>query len=140
MRSVRVIVVLLAGLLMTLESFAIDSSNALDHWQWRYPLPVGTDLSGAAFGGGLYVIVGKDGTILSSVDMESWTVSQDKFRGHFVDVQYGGGQFVAIGEAFTNTYFQLRSFYSTDGKTWQNSTIGTNTVTGSISSIAYGNG
>src|SRR4051812_2912180 len=74
-----------------------DSMQPLERWHWRYPLPQGSDLTGAAFGNGVYVVVGIDGSILRSTDEGlTWSGSQDKRLGDFSDIHFADGKFIAL--------------------------------------------
>lgn len=69
-------------------------------------------LLSVAYGGGKYVAVGAQGTILYSSDLITWTlVTTAANTGSFTRVAYGGGTFVAVGTAGI-------VYSSTDGVTW----------------------
>jgi hypothetical protein len=54
-------------------SFTVNqSTDPLDNWQWRNPLPQGNHLLGVTYGDGTFVAVGNRGTILTSPDGETW--------------------------------------------------------------------
>ncbi|MGY2954787.1 hypothetical protein ACVWZQ_002946, partial [Thermostichus sp. MS-CIW-29] len=54
-------------------------------------------LNGVAYGNGLFVAVGWDGTILTSPDGVSWTQRTSGTSNWLNGVAYGNGLFVAVG-------------------------------------------
>src|SRR6185436_19676404 len=52
-----------AGLMLGLM-VSCSFADALDNWQWRYPLPEGNPLQAVTFANGTFVAVGQAGTIL----------------------------------------------------------------------------
>jgi hypothetical protein len=106
-------------------------------WQTLRPL----SLSGASFGtttprsitfgNNLYVMVGNNGRIATSIDLISWTsrtsnASSNELRG----VRFGNGVYVTVGNAST-----IRS--STDGITW---TTRTSPVSSNYTALDFGDG
>jgi hypothetical protein len=97
------------------------------------PLP-GEILRGVAWGGGKFVAVGGNNTMVSSTDGETW--ASVIFTGHLSDIAWGGTsgseKFVAVGSGGTIVY-------SSDGATWTpvaDSKFGSSL----INAIAWGNG
>jgi hypothetical protein len=50
------------------------------------------------YGNGLFVAVGKGGTILTSPDGVNWTARTSGTRNDLYGVTYGNGTFVAVGD------------------------------------------
>jgi hypothetical protein len=71
----------------------------------------GNDLIGVAYGNGLFVAVGDDGTILTSPDGVSWTQRTSGTGNLLEGVTYGNGLFVAVGKDGT-------ILTSPDGVSW----------------------
>lgn len=68
------------------------------------------DLHSIAFGAGEFVVVGENGTILTSSDGEHWETQKSGVNNTLYKVIYGGGKFVAVGESSILT--------STNGIEW----------------------
>ena len=105
-------------------------SEPLDQWTWRNPLPQGNDLAAVAFGTGLLVAVGANGTILTSVDGAAWQERNSGTTNDLLGVAYGNGGFVATGLRGT-------ILNSNDGITWNPRASVTNT---DLLGVAFGNG
>ena len=58
-----------------------------------------SDLLGAAYGGGLFVMVGKAGTILTSADGATWRGRPSGITNDLTAVSYGNSHFVAVGSS-----------------------------------------
>jgi hypothetical protein len=54
-------------------------------------------LEGVTYGNGLFVAVGKNGTILTSPDGVNWTERTSPAKAGLNGVTYGNGLFVAVG-------------------------------------------
>ena len=87
-------------------------------------------LSGAAYGGGLYAVVGDSGAIVTSPDGVTWTSRTSPTTNSLRSVCFGGGRFVAVGAAGT-------VLTSADGIVWQKEV---STTTAFLSGVAYGAG
>jgi hypothetical protein len=90
-------------------------------------------LRAIAYGGGLYVAVGDEGTIITSLEINSWITWTTRTSGTsevLRAVAYGNGLFVAVGNIGT-------VLTSPDGVTWTARSSG---VTGNFNGVAYGNG
>lgn len=70
-------------------------------WQWANPLPQGNNLTGVAYGNGVYVAVGVIGTVLASRDAATWTVVPIGTTADLSAVSWDGRQFVAVGASGT---------------------------------------
>jgi hypothetical protein len=95
---------------------------------------VNTTLNGITYGGGSFVAVGEDQTILSSSNAISWTVRSRTpgvsraFRG----AAYGNGRFVAVGNRDAFVYS------STDGVNWRSAV--SNVQDRELNGVIYANG
>src|SRR4029434_6497381 len=80
-RAVRVLLSVSLGLVVVAFAPAVDQAPAaaeqeavmtapgsLDQWFWRYPRIQGNDLSSAAYGNGRFVLVGREGAVLTPTD------------------------------------------------------------------------
>lgn len=99
--------------LLALAMVALTAAGATcEGWDWLHPLPDGNTLLGAAHDGGLTVVVGYSGTVLRSTDGGStWAPQALGSRADLLDVTFGGGLFVAVGEGGA-------LYTSPDGATW----------------------
>ena len=105
-------------------------SEPLDQWTWRNLLPQGNDLAAVAYGKGLLVAVGANGTILTSVDGAAWQERNSETTNDLLGVAYGNGGFVATGVRGT-------ILNSTDGITWNPCASVTDK---DLLGVAFGNG
>jgi hypothetical protein len=87
-------------------------------------------LSGAAYGAGLYVVVGDVGAIVTSPDGVTWTSRTSTTTNSLRSVCFGGGRFVAVGAVGT-------ILTSANGITWKKETSNT---TAFLSGVTYGAG
>src|SRR5262245_45983092 len=90
------------------------AADPLDVWHVRQPpAPTSEGFEGVAYGNGRWVIVGNDGSILSSTDGAEWTAGLNPAApAPLDDIVFGGGLFVAVGR-FANTLLT-----SPDGQQW----------------------
>lgn len=72
----------------------------------------------AAFGNNVYVVVGTNGSIVTSYDGNSWSPVYGSTTNSLNDICYGNGLFVAVGASGT-------IIYSTDGSVWNNANSAT---------------
>jgi hypothetical protein len=83
-----------------------------------------------AYGNGLFVAAGNNGTILNSTNGTDWTINNTGITtsDYFASIVYGNHQFMAVGG--NNVYT------SKDGKIWTSQKIG---VPQNINGVTYGN-
>lgn len=91
--------------------------------------PLGPGFSGAAYGGGRFIVVGTGGTIYTSADGTRWSWQNSGTTANLGDVAYGGGRFLVIGDGVTLT--------STTGAKWQFLNAPSR---GNLTRLAYGAG
>jgi hypothetical protein len=123
------------AIFLSLSVFGLQASLAdpLDNpWHLVTPAGQGSSLNAAAYGNGVYVAVGDNGTVTTSPDQVSWTTqtvvsSTGLSEPSLKAVTFGGGLFVAVG-----TYI----WTSPDGVKWTYSAC----PVGPFYTVAYGNG
>ncbi len=115
-------------LALALIAPAVDGTEPCDQWQLVNPLPVTTDLLGATHGNGLFIFVGREGTILSSPDEVGWTLSEPVTANDLHAVAWTGHIFVAVGSSGT-------ALTSEDGVSWSS---GATPVTTTLLDLAAG--
>ncbi|MEW8622622.1 MAG: hypothetical protein AB2559_13655 [Candidatus Thiodiazotropha endolucinida] len=95
------------------------SDNDNSSWVWRNPLPRGNNLNDVAWNGEQLVVVGNNGTILTSTNAQDWMQRDPGVLTNFNAVIWTGEQFVAVG----GSYFPMRLTglvaTSTDGVDWR---------------------
>lgn len=104
---------------LILVTGSVCAADPLATWHVRHsPESVAEEeLEGVAFGNGRWVVVGGDGTILSSPDGVEWGEEVNPLGSvGFSDVVFGNGMFVAVGRAWNSL------ITSPDGKTWTKQT------------------
>ncbi|MET3292918.1 UNVERIFIED_CONTAM: hypothetical protein ABID98_005615 [Brevibacillus sp. OAP136] len=91
----------------------------------------GTNLWGIAYGGGIYVAVGDNGTILTSSNKVSWTPHNlnGEFGKSLAAVIYANGKFVTVSSSG-------KIYTSTDGQSWGETYSGSSPING----VTFGNG
>lgn len=86
-------------------------------------LPSNITINKVAYGNGIWIAVGINGTILKSTDNKTWVSKTSGTSQNFYYALYDGTQFVAITMKYGYVYS------STDGETWTlNSSIGSSSV------------
>lgn len=91
---------------------------------WTRRVYSGPPLNGIAYGGGVYVAVGENGTILRSTDSITWAPVSSGTSSYLSSVSYGGGKFVIVGRQVFNTSGNGIVLTSGDGSSWTNTTAG----------------
>ncbi|PTY03723.1 hypothetical protein DB347_21050 [Opitutaceae bacterium EW11] len=111
---------------------AAVAARADINWTLRHDGTAGTSLLwGITEGNAGIVAVGNDGTILHSLDGQTWTAENSGTRVWLVAVTYGNGRYVAVGDNGT-------ILTSTDAITW---TAATKTgTTARLNNVVYGQG
>ena len=71
--------------------------NALDHWQWRNPLPHGYDFQDLAYGNGTFVALTVDNQFGTSTNGSDWNLRRFNDGPSLISVTFGDGKFVASG-------------------------------------------
>jgi len=106
------------------------SVSADDGASWETAIPGWIGVSGVAFGGGTFVVVGEGGLLYTSPDGRAWTQRAHPLgkAGSFYGVAHGAGRFVAVGSPG-------RVLTSADGATW---TAGSSGVEGQLSAVTHG--
>ena len=107
---------------------SVDGTNWVTHF-----VPGFFSLAHIASGNGLYVVVGSGpgtGAILTSTNLDNWTVRSSGTTNALNAIGYGNGLFVAVGNGGT-------LLTSTNGADWELRASGTS---GRLGSIAFGNG
>jgi len=103
-------------------------TEALDSWHWRNPAPSANNLSGVAYGNGLFVAVGGSESVQVSSDTVQWAPEHTGKVG-LQAVAFGNGKFVAVGDnGLVST--------SADGVHWSSAFPAANSLVG----VAFGNG
>ena len=96
--------------------------------------PFFLSVKGIAYGNGRFVGAGWWGTSTLSLDGTNWSQGSIGSDTDFVDVEYGGGQFIAVGYGFSNP--PTNTAFSTNGVNW---TLRRGVVT-NLNRVAYGDG
>lgn len=92
-------------------------------------------LCGVAYGNGIWVAVGFGNTVLTSTNGSTWTARTGAMAASdWLWIEYGNGQFVAVGGATVNGQAIGTIMYSTDGITWTKGNPGTSNT---LQSVAY---
>ena len=88
------------------------------------------DILSVTYGNGMFVAVGKSGSIVTSTDGITWTKQTSPVSSTLIAVTYGNGMFVAVGESGSIVT-------STDGITWTKQTLKDRSI---LNAVTYGNG
>lgn len=67
-------------------------------WEWTNPIPPRIDIYRLKYETGLFVGVGRDGTIIRSSDGYSWMRPKNSADGDLYGIDWGAGRWVAVGE------------------------------------------
>lgn len=73
-------------------------ADPLDQWDWRFPNPTGRTLAAVTYGGGQFVAVGDNGTIISSPDGYNWSNRVSGVSAFLHGVAYADGEYAVVGE------------------------------------------
>jgi hypothetical protein len=121
---------LLVALLLTLAAYNASASSGSEAGAtWTLRVPGFNDLKSVTYGNGLFVVVGWNGTILTSRDGVNWTKQAPGTSNGLQGVAYGNGTFVAVGNSGT-------ILTSRDGVRWTQRSLPTK---GWLTGVAYGN-
>jgi hypothetical protein len=112
-----------------LQPIYIISSTDGIHWSSPQSYPTRETLFAVAYGNGLYVAVGDQGTILTSSDLATWTLRSSGTTKRLRAITYTGTRFLVGGESAT-------MITSIDGIAWTPSAPPSFDVTG----LASGSG
>lgn len=123
-RCGRVVVAL--SLALTIP--AVAGSQTCDQWQLVNPLPATSDLLGATYGNGLFVLVGREGTVLTSPDEVGWQLKPSLTTHDLHSVAWTGQRYVAVGSMGT-------VLTSEDGVSWSTGEV---PVTTTLLDLAMG--
>jgi hypothetical protein len=121
------------GLFVVVGQYTSTIATSTDGALWKAsPAPTFTDTPwfGVAGGGGVYVVVGQGGYILSSTDAQTWTLRTSGTTQSLQQVRHLNSNFVAVGDAGV-------LLTSPDGTTWTSRSSGTSSR---LNSAAYGAG
>jgi hypothetical protein len=113
----------------------IGRADPLDTWTSIVAAPTNVVLAGVTYGGGQFVVVGDNGTVLTSSNGLSWLPQDVQTNIAFSTVAYGDGKFVAMGRGYQ---FVSVAATSLDGVKWTES--GPAWYDFFSRSLAYGNG
>jgi hypothetical protein len=98
-------------------------------WTERYDSNSGSgsniSLNDVAVGGGYYVAVGDDGTVVRSIDGVSWSNVTSSTSVDLQSVSYGEGTFVVVGDESTGGSNPHVVLTSTNGSSWTDRSGGT---------------
>ena len=73
-------------------------ADTLNQWTWRFPYPQGYTLAAVTYGGGQFVAVGDNGTIITSPDGYNWTNRSYGVFPCLRGVAYADGEYAAVGD------------------------------------------
>ncbi len=102
-------------------------------WDWQMPLPQGNGLFDVAFLSGRFLAGGFRGTILSSVDGQTWSVTRLGVSNTIFAFAQGNGTYVAL-----SSFSSLWS--SSDGQTWTARESGVGANAGQLTALTFGAG
>lgn len=127
----RLLQVALAVLYLLIERC---TGQVPERWLLRMPLPTDNGLTSVAYGGGVFVTVGFQGTILVSDDGLKWTNSPIGVANDLYSIAYGGSRFVAVGTTAQGAGVVLST---TNGLGWNQQWLAGST---GLNKVAYGAG
>lgn len=138
-----------AGLFVTVGTYSTSTSSeeiaydgliatSRDGTDWTI-LPYTPDyLSGVTYGGGQFVAVGREGSILTSTDGQTWASQTASGLDatetpYLISVLYAGGEYVAAGNYVGKSPSTGFLLSSSDARTWSVQPVGAN-----VYAVAYG--
>jgi len=86
------------GVALSISSQA-SFADPLSQFSWRFPNPQGNHLEAVTYGGGQFVAVGDNGTIITSPDGYHWTLRNSGSTAYLSGVAYADGEYAAVGDA-----------------------------------------
>src|SRR5574340_1193883 len=87
----------LQAVVFVVFSSQVFAAEPLDNWRLRNPL----ELQSAVYGNDLFVVVGENGTILTSKSGETWSLKASGTSRWLRGIAYGKDTFVAVGSEGT---------------------------------------
>jgi hypothetical protein len=96
---------------------------------WAHSVGGSRGLLGVTYGNGIFVAVGRDGTVVTSPDSLNWTLRNSRTTNDLNGITYGNGLFVAVGRDGTVVT-------SPDSLYW---TLRNSRTTNDLNGITYGN-
>ena len=73
-------------------------ADPLSQWTWQFPYPQGNTLRAVTYGGGQFVAVGDNGTIITSPDGHTWASQTYGVFPNLKGVAYASGEYAAVGD------------------------------------------
>ncbi|MBI5385264.1 MAG: immunoglobulin domain-containing protein [Verrucomicrobia bacterium] len=119
-------------------TLVVSPPGPLDRWQWRNPLPQGNDLWCAAYGNGIWVALGRNGTRIRSTDGGVTWQNHHQGEADIRTVAFGNGVFVAAGFDWRGTRYLSWLETTEDGIHWTNHYSGL-LENEMIQDVAFGN-
>lgn len=87
-------------------------------WSWNLPRPQGNKLNGVAYGNGVWVAAGDDGSVVRSTNGMDWTALPPPNPDSFQSVRFINGKFFAVGGYGLDLGMLIR---------WKRATVATST-------------
>src|SRR4051794_18714937 len=109
---------------------------SLDNWSLRSNPNGSAALLGAHYAQGLFVAVGEQGTILTSIDGSNWLARASGTTTRLRAVTYGKGMYVAVGGDPSPATTRI-VVTSSNGIAWVAQPV---TFSTSLGAVAFGNG
>lgn len=126
---------------LVFAAFAFAASAlAQQNWRFTNSLPATIPWNDAAYGNGVYVVVGLDATIATSPDGITWTIRRmSTAQMNLNAVAFANGKFIAVGGGTPTKIAGGLVMTSTNGSDWTiNETVAGNT-NAQFFDIVYGN-
>ena len=106
------------SVMLALSVGVAAAQQPCDQWRPANPLPTDRELLGAAYGNDVFVVVGRDGTVLVSPDEQSWLQVETPAEADLYAVIFSGEAFIAVGDGGW-------VLTSPDGEVWTSRPTGT---------------